>query len=213
MINLQYILELAGTCFLSISGSLAANRKSKPDLFGVTIIGFVTSLGGGSLRDVLLGSYPLVWVKDVNFIFAVLAGVVLANFFYNPLIKLRRTFFLFDTLGIAMFTILGTRKALLFEVHPLIAAIMGMLSAVMGGVLRDVLTNEIPILFRKEIYATACLAGATLYLSLLYFGVDITVSTLISIVVVLTIRIWAIKYNIALPKFRKETDDDSPTKS
>lgn len=204
MINLQYILELAGTCFLSISGSLAANRKSKPDLFGVTIIGFVTSLGGGSLRDVLLGSYPLVWVKDVNFIYAVLTGVVLANLFYNPFIKLRRTFFLFDTLGIAMFTILGTRKALLFNVHPFIAAIMGMLSAVMGGVLRDVLTNEIPILFRKEIYATACLAGAALYLSLIYFGIDATPSMLIAIVVVLSIRIWAIKYNIALPKFRKD---------
>jgi uncharacterized membrane protein YeiH len=211
--NLQYILELVGTCFLSISGSLAANRKSKPDLFGVTIIGFVTSLGGGTLRDVLLGSHPLVWIKDVNFIYAVLAGVVLANFFYNPLIKLRRTFFLFDTIGIAMFTILGTRKALLFDVNPIIAAIMGMLSAVMGGVLRDVLTNEIPILFRKEIYATACLAGATLYLSLLYFGVDATPGMLIAIVAILIIRIWAIKYNIALPKFRKETVDKFSAKS
>ena len=205
--NLQYILELAGTCFLSISGSLAANRKSKPDLFGVTIIGFVTSLGGGSLRDVLLGSFPLVWVKDVYFIYAVLIGVLLANLFYNPFMKLRKTFFLFDTLGIAMFTILGTRKALLFHVHPFIAAIMGMLSAVMGGVLRDVLTNEIPILFRKEIYATACLAGALLYLSLLYFGMDTTVSMFIAIAVVLIIRIWAIKFNIALPKFRKEDTD------
>jgi uncharacterized membrane protein YeiH len=205
--TLQYILELAGTCFLSISGSLAANRKSKPDLFGVTIIGFVTSLGGGSLRDVLLGSYPLVWVKDVNFIYAVLLGVVLANIFYNPLIKLRRTFFLFDTIGIAMFTILGTRKALLFDVNPIIAAIMGMLSAVMGGVLRDVLTNEIPILFRKEIYATACLAGATIYLLLLYFNVDITASMLIAISVILIIRIWAIKYNIALPKFKSVADE------
>ncbi|HET6228333.1 MAG TPA: trimeric intracellular cation channel family protein [Bacteroidia bacterium] len=211
--TLQYILELAGTCFLSISGSLAANRKSKPDLFGVTIIGFATSLGGGSLRDVLLGSYPLVWVKDVYFIYAVLAGVLLANIFYSPLIKLRRTFFLFDTLGIAMFTILGTRKALLFDVHPFIAAIMGMLSAVMGGVLRDVLTNEIPILFRKEIYATACLAGAIVYLVLIYIGVNITASMLIAITFILIIRIWAIKYNIALPKFKGVADDSSATES
>ena len=124
MLTLQYLLELAGTCFLSISGALAANRKTKPDLFGVTIIGFITSLGGGTLRDVLLDSHPLVWIKDVHFIYAVLAGILLANVFYTPFIKLRKTFFLFDTLGIAMFTILGTQKALLFHVHPFIAAIM-----------------------------------------------------------------------------------------
>jgi uncharacterized membrane protein YeiH len=200
--NLQYLLELAGTCFLSISGALAANRKSKPDLFGVTIIGFVTSLGGGTLRDVLLGSHPLVWVKDVNFIYSVITGIALANIFYTTFSKLRKTFFLFDTLGIAMFTILGTQKALLFDVHPFIAAIMGMLSAVMGGVLRDVLTNEIPILFRKEIYATACLAGAGVYLLIRYFGVAETESILIASFVILVIRIWAIKFNIALPKFK-----------
>ena len=202
--NLQYFLELAGTCFLSISGALAANRKTKPDLFGVTIIGFVTSLGGGTLRDVLLGSYPLVWVKDVNFIYAVLIGIALATFSYDLLIKLRRTFFLFDTLGIAMFTILGTRKAFLFDVHPLIAAIMGMLSAVMGGVLRDVLTNEIPILFRKEIYATACLAGAGLYLLFVYLGMNETASLLIASFAILIIRISAIKFNISLPRFKDE---------
>lgn len=206
--TLQYSLELAGTCFLSISGALAANRKSKPDLFGVTIIGFVTSLGGGTLRDVLLGSYPLVWVKDVHFIYAVLTGIALANFFYDTLIKLRRTFFLFDTLGIAMFTILGTRKALLFDVHPFIAAIMGMLSAVMGGVLRDVLTNEIPILFRKEIYATACLAGAGLYLLFIYLGISETPSMLIASLVILVIRICAIKFNISLPKFKEVADNE-----
>ncbi len=206
--NVQYLLELAGTGFLSISGALAANRKSKPDLFGVTIIGFITSLGGGTLRDLLLGSYPLVWVKDVHFIYAVLIGIVLANVFYNQLITLRKTFFLFDTIGIAMFTILGTRKAMLFDVHPFIAAIMGMLSAVMGGVLRDVLTNEIPILFRKEIYATACLAGAIIYLFLIYFNFPATPSMLVTIFVILVVRIWAIKFNIALPKFKtvKETD-------
>lgn len=203
--TLQYFLELAGTCFLSISGALAANRKTKPDLFGVTIIGFITSLGGGTLRDVLLGSHPLVWVKDVHFIYAVLLGIALANIFYGPLIKLRRTFFLFDTLGIAMFTILGTRKALLFDVHPFIAAIMGMLSAVMGGVLRDVLTNEIPILFRKEIYATACLAGAGVYLLFIYLGISETRSMLTASLVILIIRIFAIKYNISLPKFKDES--------
>ena len=202
--TLQYILELTGVGFFSISGALAASEKSKPDWFGVTIIGFVTSLGGGSLRDILLGSYPLVWVKDVNFIYSIFIGIVLASLFYTPLLKIRKAFFLFDTLGIAMFTVLGTEKAIQFNVHPLIAAMMGMFSAVMGGVLRDVLTNEIPIIFRKEIYATACLSGAFFYLLLVYLDLPRTLSILASILFILLIRILAIKFNITLPKFRKE---------
>jgi uncharacterized membrane protein YeiH len=202
--NLQYILELIGVGFFSISGALAANEKSKPDWFGVTIIGFVTSLGGGSTRDVLLGSYPLVWVKDVNFVYAIFVGIVLASILYKPLMKIRKAFFLFDTLGIAMFTILGTEKALTFGIHPLIAAIMGMFSAVMGGVLRDVLTNETPILFRKEIYATACLSGAFIYLGLEFLSIPRTVNILASILFILLIRLLAIKFNITLPKFRQD---------
>ena|ERR1700756_1964746 len=202
--TLQYILELVGVGFFSISGALAANEKSKPDWFGVTIIGFVTSLGGGSIRDVLLGSYPLAWVKDANFIYSILMGVVTASLFYKPLLKIRKAFFLFDTLGIAMFTILGTEKALNFGVDPLIAAIMGMFSAIMGGVLRDVLTNEIPIIFRKEIYATACLSGALVYLLLNYLDFSRTISILISMLFILVVRIVAIKFNISLPKFRTE---------
>lgn len=200
----QYALELTGTGFFSISGALAANEKSKPDWFGVTIIGFVTSLGGGSIRDVLLGSYPLVWVKDVNFVYAILIGIVFASIFYKPLIRIRKAFFLFDTLGIAMFTVLGTEKALQFHVHPFIAAIMGMFSAIMGGVLRDVLTNEIPIIFRKEIYATACLAGAIFYLGLTHFNIQRTLAIIIAMLFILVIRIVAIKYNVTLPKFREE---------
>ena len=103
-----------------------------------------------------------------------------------------------------MFTILGTEKATHFDVHPLIAAIMGMFSAVMGGVLRDVLTNEIPIIFRKEIYATACLAGAIIYLALNHFDFPRSLNIMVSILFILTIRIIAVKYNVTLPKFRKE---------
>lgn len=202
--NLQYMLELIGVGFFSISGSLAANEKSKPDWFGVTIIGFVTSLGGGSTRDVLLGSYPLVWVKDENFLYAIFVGIVLASVLYKPLMKIRKSFFLFDTLGIAMFTILGTEKAMTFGIHPLTAAIMGMFSAVMGGVLRDVLTNEIPIIFRKEIYATACLAGAFIYLGLEFLNIPRTVNILTSMLFILLIRILAVKFNITLPKFIQE---------
>jgi len=197
----QYIFELIGTGFFAISGALAATEKSKPDWFGVTIIGFITSLGGGSIRDVLLGSYPLVWVKDVNFIYAVLAGIVIASLLFIEIRKIPKTFFLFDTLGISLFTILGTEKALLFGVTPLVAAIMGMFSAVMGGVLRDTLTNEIPVLFRKEIYATACLSGAFLYLVLHYFNFQREVCFIIPTLYILLLRLLAVKFNWTLPKF------------
>lgn len=201
---LQYILELLGTGFFAISGALVANQKSKPDWFGVTFIGFITSIGGGSIRDILLGIYPLAWVKDPNFIYAIIMGIALSSIFFNRLLKLRKTFFLFDSLGIAMFTIIGTEKALQHGVSPVIAAIMGMFSAVMGGVMRDVLTNEIPVIFRKEIYATACLIGAIAYLLLDHFGVERNLCIFIPIILILGIRIVAVYYNLSLPKFRKE---------
>ena len=202
--QIQYILELLGTGFFAISGALAASDKSKPDWLGATFIGFITSIGGGSLRDILLGCYPLAWIKDVNLVYVIIIGITLASLFFKTLIKLRRTFFLFDTLGIAMFTIIGTEKAISFHVEPIIAAIMGMFSAIMGGVIRDVLTNEIPIIFKKEIYASACLAGAVLYLVLDYVGCERNTNFILSVLLISGIRILAIKYNLSLPKFRRD---------
>lgn len=199
--QIQYILEVIGTGFFAISGALAANDKAEPDWFGASFIGFITSIGGGSLRDILLGSYPLVWIHDINFMYAIFIGVILASFFFKELIRLRKTFFLFDTIGIAMFTIVGTEKALSLGVNPIIAAIMGMFSAVMGGVIRDVLTNEIPIIFKKEIYATACLFGAIAYLELGYLGLERNTNFILSALLIIVIRIIAVKMNLSLPKF------------
>jgi len=116
---------------------------------------------------------------------------------------LKRTFLFFDTLGISFFTILGVEKALSLGVSPEIAAIMGMFSAIMGGVIRDVLTNETPVLFRKEIYATACLAGAILYLILYQFGVPRDLNLILSIILIFVFRILAVKYKLSLPNFRR----------
>jgi uncharacterized membrane protein YeiH len=200
----QYILELIGTGFFAISGALAANDKAQPDWFGAGFIGFITAIGGGSLRDILLGSYPLVWIHDINFVFAIILGVIMASVFFKTLIKLRKAFFFFDTIGIAMFTIVGTEKAMSMGVNPIIAAIMGMFSAVMGGVIRDVLTNEIPVIFKKEIYATACLFGAILYLCLEYLGCERNLNFLVSALLIIIIRIVAVKKNLSIPKFIKE---------
>ena len=200
---MQYALELFGTFFFAISGAMAMHDKEH-DWFGAGITGFITAIGGGSLRDVLLGSYPLVWIKDINFLYAIFSGVLISLMFFTRLLKLKRTFFLFDTLGISFFTILGVEKALSLGVRPEIAAMMGMFSAVMGGVIRDTIVNEMPVIFRKEIYATACLAGATVYLLLaLQTPLDRNINLLVSIAVIIVIRILAVKFNLALPGFKK----------
>ena len=104
--SLQYTLELLGTFFFAISGSLAI-RSHQNDLFGAGFTGFVTAIGGGTLRDMMLGSYPLVWIGDINFLYSVFVGVIVAYLFFNYLIRLPRTLLVFDTLGIALFTVLG----------------------------------------------------------------------------------------------------------
>jgi uncharacterized membrane protein YeiH len=202
MTTLQYVLELLGTFFFAISGALAV-RDQHDDLFGAGFMGFVTAIGGGTLRDIMLGSYPLVWIGDINFLYAILLGVIIAYVFFRFLIQLRRTFVLFDTIGISFFTILGVEKALSLGVQPEIAAIMGMFSAVMGGVIRDVLTNETPVLFKKEIYATACLAGALVYLLLVKFNLDRDINLVVSSIVIFVFRIVSIKYKLTLPNFKR----------
>ena len=203
MNNVQYGFELLGTFFFAMSGSLAI-QDEHDDLFGAGFIGFLTAIGGGTLRDMILGSYPLVWIADINFVYAVIAGVTTAYFFFRFLIRLPKTFFYLDALGISFFTIVGVEKALSLHVRPEIAALMGMFTAVMGGVIRDVLMNEIPVIFRKEIYATACLAGATVFVILYNAGVDRDVNLIVSAAVIFLIRVFAIRFRIVLPTFRKK---------
>ena len=197
--ELQYALELVGTFVFAISGSLAV-REKEHDLFGAGFTGFITAIGGGTLRDILLDSYPLVWIGDIHFLYAILLGILASFIFSSTLSKLRKTFFLFDTLGIGFFTVLGVEKALSLGVRPEIAAIMGMFSAVMGGVIRDTLTNEIPVLFRKEIYASACLIGAAFYLVFNYFGLERNYNLLISMSIIISIRLIAMRYKLSLPR-------------
>ncbi|MDQ2658201.1 MAG: trimeric intracellular cation channel family protein [Bacteroidota bacterium] len=202
MATFQYPLELVGTFVFAISGALAI-RDQHDDLFGAGFMAFVTAIGGGTLRDIMLGSYPLVWIGDIYFLYAILAGVFVAYWFFKPLNRLKRTLMFFDSLGISFFTILGVEKALSLGVRPEIAAIMGMFSAVMGGVIRDVLANETPVLFRREVYATACLAGAILYLILFHVGIDRNLNLILSIIFIFIIRLLAVRYNLTLPNFRK----------
>ena len=160
--------------------------------------GFVTAIGGGSLRDIFLNTRP-VWVDDGGYLLAILTGVLIAVVFRNMLGRLARTLFLFDALGIGFFTVVGVQKSLAFDSSSIAAVVLGMFSAVMGGVTRDTLMNETPLIFRREIYATACLSGAILFVLLDNFGVGYNLNALISVSTVVIIRVIAVKYRLALP--------------
>ncbi|GAA4435911.1 trimeric intracellular cation channel family protein [Ravibacter arvi] len=199
--GIQYTLEIIGTFAFAISGALTVKDREYGDWFAACFTAFLSSIGGGTLRDVLLGSYPLAWIKDINLIYAIMAGIGATFLSYRYLIRLKRTLFLFDTCGIALFTIVGTEKALGMGVRPEIAALMGVFTAVMGGVIRDVMTNEMPIIYRKEVYATACFAGAVLYLVLDYAGAGRNFSFLAAAILIIAIRVAAVRYRWAVPGF------------
>ena len=190
--NVIYFLDLFGVLVFAISGVLTAVSK-KFDLVGSVVIGFVTALGGGTIRDLLIGKTPVSWMKDMNYLYMLVPALLLCFFFGKYITKWRKSFFLFDTVGIGLFTILGMQKTLEAGLHPVIAVLMGVVSAVFGGVTRDVLTNEVPLIFRKEIYATACFSGAVLYGVLQYFIPNAWYNMLVSMTAVFVIRYFSVK--------------------
>jgi uncharacterized membrane protein YeiH len=200
--DILYLLDLVGTFVFAISGTLTAGDK-RLDLMGATVIGFVTAIGGGTVRDLLLGFEPVSWLQDNNYLWVILLGVVCTVLFKQQVLKLKRTLFLFDTIGIGVFTVLGMSKALLIGVEPVIAIMMGTISAVFGGVIRDTLCNEIPLIFRPtEFYATACLIGGCVFLGLDYLGLNLEWNYFITILFIIGLRILSIKFDFKLPTMR-----------
>ena len=196
-------LDYIGTMVFAMSGVLTAAER-RLDLFGAMFIGVVTAIGGGTTRDLLLGVTPVTWLSTPVYLYIILAGVVLAMVFRRVLEKLRRTLFLFDTIGIGVFTIIGLEKALNLGVYPAVAVMMGMTSAVVGGVIRDTLTNEVPLIFHREIYATACIAGALVYLLLRWVGIDAALNQLLTAGVIIVIRLLSIRFNWSMPILRRD---------
>jgi uncharacterized membrane protein YeiH len=192
-----YILDIIGTLVFAISGVLTA-IDSDFDVVGSSIIGMVTAVGGGTLRDVLIGQTPVGWMTDLNYLWTIIAALVLSYLFKNKILKLRKSMFFFDTIGIGLFTILGLQKTLLVGLELPIAVLMGIVSAVFGGIIRDVLTNKVPLIFRKEIYASACLAGALVYLGLSKISDNLLINMFVSMFTVVVIRYLAVKNNWSL---------------
>lgn len=195
--DLFHALDLIGTAVFAISGATTAMEK-KLDVFGILTVAFVTSIGGGTIRDILLGYTPVGWMLNTHYLIAIVIGVGLAMVAQKQLVKLRKTLFLFDSIGLGVFTITGLEKALDLELSYPVAIMMGTTSAVMGGVIRDIICNELPIIFRKEIYASASIVGGSGYLFLNYAGLDNSIVIIGTIIFIIIIRILAIVNNWSL---------------
>ena len=193
------LLGLLGVAVCAVTGVLEAGRK-QIDLFGVLVIALVAALAGGTLRDVLLAR-PVFWVVDHDYLVAaLLAG--LATFALARLVRLpARLFLIPDALGLALFTILGTRIALELDAHWLVASLMGVITGVFGGILRDVLCNEVPLVFSGELYATAAWSGALLLILSRAQAINGDLAVVAATVAVLVIRLAGIHWRIRLPKF------------
>ncbi len=196
--DIFYTLDLLGTGAFAVSGTLVAINK-RLDPFGVFIIAFVTAVGGGTLRDVLIGNTPVGWMQDLNYVYVIMGATVFAILVRKYIDYLRSSLFLFDTIGLGIFTIIGTEIGIQNGLHPLVSVALGTMTATFGGVIRDILCNEIPIIFRKEIYASACIIGALGFIGLQQVDISMNWRYGITVLIVIIIRIIAIKRQLTLP--------------
>jgi len=199
VISTTETIEILGTISFAISGTFSAMQK-RLDPFGVLIIAFVTSIGGGTVRDMLLGDTPVAWMRDVQTCLIILFTSLATILFKTHIRKFKVTLFLFDSLGLGLFTMLGLQKGIAFGLSPGICIALGTITGCFGGIIRDTLLNTIPLIFRKEVYATACILGGILYFLLIQF-VDVVVAKLLVIAFIFTFRIVVVRYRLSLPKF------------
>lgn len=201
--DLLRFIDIAGTAAFSIAGVFAAKEKNL-DLFGILIIAFVTALGGGTLRDILIGDLPVSWMHRLDYGLIVVISAVAALLFTNLFKNLAGVLLLFDSLGLGLFTVVGIQKGLQHELHPIICILLGTITACFGGVLRDISLNQIPQIFqKKEIYATACIAGGVVYFILFHSGLQGWLLETTCILVILILRLLAVKYSWKLPVIDK----------
>lgn len=194
-----YLLDIIGTLAFAISGALTAINK-KLDLFGVLTIAFVTAVGGGTLRDLLIGSTPVAWMLSLNHVYTILFGFLVSALFWRKLDRLRVSLFLFDTIGLGVFTLIGIEKGIMAGLHPVICVALGTMTACFGGVIRDILCNEIPVLFRKEtFYATVCILGGIVFFVLRQTALPPNLVYGLSSVLIIVLRLMAVKFKWYLP--------------
>ncbi|KSA11951.1 trimeric intracellular cation channel family protein [Maribacter dokdonensis] len=192
-----FIIDILGTIAFAISGVLVAMDK-RLDVFGVLIIAFVTAVGGGTLRDLLIGIKPVGWLNAPVHLLIIVVTVLLAIIFVKQLKYVRKSLFLFDTIGIGLYTMVGIEKGLAADLLPVMCIALGTITACFGGVIRDILCNEIPVIFRKEIYATVCILGGLVYFVLIQFPVKDTIAYSLAILTIIIMRVLAVRFKISL---------------
>lgn len=201
-------IEVIGTVAFAISGIRLAAAKEF-DLFGAYTIGLVTAIGGGTLRDMLLDA-PVFWMQNSLYFSVTALALAVVVVFRRTLVSFNRTLFIFDAIGLAMFVVVGIQKTLACDYPMWVAVTMGMITGSFGGVLRDILINEEPLFFRKDIYATACIAGGVFYWLCMVAGLNPMLQQSVCAAVVVLLRIFALKYNWALPVLRYDKREENP---
>jgi uncharacterized membrane protein YeiH len=207
-----HILDLVGTAVFAITGALAAGRK-RMDIFGVVVLGCVTALGGGTLRDMILGAYPIFWISNTGYLWAATIAAI-GTFITARYWRLPTTLLIYgDAVGLAVFTVIGFQKGLQATHEFSIGIVMGVTTGVVGGIIRDLLSGEIPLILRREIYASASLCGGLLLAFMSHLGLPSPFIVFAAALVILVLRLAALHWNLALPLFWLKEDQESATKT
>ena len=199
-----YIVEIIGTFAFAISGIRMAARK-RFDLFGAYVVGLATAIGGGTLRDLLLDVTPF-WMSDSIYLIVTGVALLLVIMFRKHLLRFENTFLIFDTIGLALFVVVGIQKSLTLDYPIWIAIIMGTLTGAFGGIIRDILVNEEPLIFRKDISASACIFGGIVYWISYSLGVNDIVTQILAAAGVIFTRIAAVRFKWTLPTLKSEEE-------
>ncbi|NBI43113.1 trimeric intracellular cation channel family protein [[Haemophilus] felis] len=196
-----FIQDLIGTIVFAISGAIAA-RQHKMDIFGMFVLAFVTGVGGGTLRDVMIGSTPVFWMKQPIYVlmiaFAVMITAVCKQRFDSS--RWKNGLLIFDAIGLGVFTVIGVQKGIDFGLHPLICIALGGITGCFGGLIRDILRNEVPIILQREVYVTASLVGGIIFIIFREAGFESSWIDVATVATVIAIRMWTIHFNMHLPK-------------
>ncbi|MGL4779418.1 MAG: trimeric intracellular cation channel family protein [Bacteroidales bacterium] len=210
MISFVTLLDYLGTFAFAISGIRLASMK-RFDWFGAYVVGLVTAIGGGTIRDVLLDATPF-WMIQPSYLIWTGIALLFVILFSKYLIRLNNTFFIFDTIGLALFVVVGFEKTISFGFPYWVAVMMGTATGAAGGVIRDILINEEPLIFRKEIYAMACVIGGLVYALFDFMGFDTTFTQIAAAIGVMATRIVAVKYHICLPVLSSDEEIEQASK-
>ncbi|MDR2222568.1 MAG: trimeric intracellular cation channel family protein [Flavobacteriaceae bacterium] len=196
------IIEFLGTCAFAISGIRLASAKSL-DWFGALVVGFVTATGGGTLRDLLLGVTPF-WMLNSVYVWCTIIALFFVVIFRKQLVHLNNTFLWFDSIGLGLFVVVGTEKTMSLGYPFWVVVIMATITGVVGGIIRDIMINEIPAIFKQEWYALTCIFGVVIYYVLDFLKVDIIFSQIFCAASVFVIRLIATRYKLGLPTLKSE---------